>query len=912
MRKFALYFFITALFTAPAMAADVAISRAIPGKTNSEPVEQNNTEPVIQNRAARRVNLVKEQKTETADNNKTVARGTVARTVVKPETNVVPRSNQKANVVSRGARKSTAVRTSLNDAVNTVGRNPRTEAASMNNTAAVRRAGVTLRDTTAEVGGRAMIIGTDQQTGSNMDEQISSARGRAGLFGTSKKKITAESIAEAKELLEQTADLNNTCQQQYNECMDQFCSVVDANQKRCSCSANLSRYEKAQKAVEEANAELNDVAQRIRYVGLSADEIRAILSATEAELAMDKTRDNTETRSMLEDIADMIKDPTSTTFSFSTSSSVDLSMLDMDFDSDSADLFSLDMFSSNSDISSKRGKELYSEATRRCKNVLKQCKNAGGTESQISGNYDLAIDKDCVAYEQGLKKLNDTLKSNVRSANLMLQKARLAVLQNKNQYDIKGCVAALDQCMLDDMVCGEDYIKCLDPTKVYIDENGTVVLGRNITNITALMQNSYDASQGYSNSKITKDFIQNSIGDTECGNNDGACIVNYLMTKIGTGQSVKDGGLCRAVLDKCQDFTYTQNGNTSTYNPYNEVVVTYIQRAMVNIKAAQQRIISDYASTCINEIASCYNQQMTQINSYSSTATIDNIYSILTGTCYNVALTCGYAVFAYDIEMGRKVAEIAKEEGVEDYDSMSDDREVKRIKTEYERRKELELIKGISQLFYQSMLCPDNSYYTDIARADALNPNNYVNDKCVCGTGYSVYNDSCVSTCPSGYYSSSAMCCESGDKDGVGKKVAIEGACVIDAREDYCGSETAEDFYTPIFVDDKIGPLSCKESDESRTFVIAIMTKDRRDGVFLSDEGLKTAKSRCNYKYANTWMLYGNWDSRLNFCQCPTGSELVNGYCVRPDPGQTAVEKYCDGWGNHENHCSNNKIVKYY
>ncbi len=765
MRKFALYFFITALFTAPAMAADVAISRAIPGKTNAEPVEQNNTEPVIQNRAARRVNLVKEQKTETVDNNKTVARGTVARTVVKPETNVVPRSNQKANIVSRGARKTTA-RTSLNDAVNTVGRNQRTEAASMNNTAAVRRAGVTLRDTTAEVGGRAMIIGTDQQTGSNMDEQISSARGRAGLFGTSKKKISAESIAEAKEILEQTADLNSTCQQQYNECMDQFCAVVDTNQKRCSCSANLARYEKAQKAVEDANAELNDVAQRIRYVGLSADEIRAILTATEAELAMDKTRDNTETRSMLDDIADMIKDPTATTSSFATSSSVDFSMLDMDFDGDSADLFSLDMFSSNSDISSKRGKELYSEATRRCKNVLKQCKNAGGTESQISGNYDLAIDKDCVAYEQGLKKLNDTLKSNVRSANLMLQKARLAVLQNKNQYDIKGCVAALDQCMLDDMVCGEDYIKCLDPTKVYIDENGTVVLGRNITNITAMLQNSYDSSQGYSNSKITKDFIQNSIGNTDCKGNDGACIVNYLMTKIGTGQSVKDGGLCRAVLDKCQDFTYTQNGNTSTYNPYNEVVVTYIQRAMVNIKAAQQRVISDYASTCMNEIASCYNQQMTQINSYSDEATIENVHRILTGTCYNVALTCGYAVFAYDIGMGKKVGDIAAEYG--DGSQTAEAALPEWQKTERTRRQEQELIEGISVLFYQSLLCPDNSYYSDVSRTDSSYPSSYVNDRCICSKGYHVSGNSCVlgcdlfekcfSACPSGTKLSNNRC----------------------------------------------------------------------------------------------------------------------------------------------------------
>ena len=101
-------------------------------------------------------------------------------------------------------------------------------------------------------------------------------------------------------------------------------------------------------------------------------------------------------------------------------------------------------------------------------------------QTQITGNYDLAITKDCAEYEQGLNKLNQTLLSNVRSANLMLQKGRLTVLQNKNQFDVRGCIGALENCMLDDMVCGDNYIKCLDPTKNYIDENGEVVLGRNI------------------------------------------------------------------------------------------------------------------------------------------------------------------------------------------------------------------------------------------------------------------------------------------------------------------------------------------------------------------------------------------------------------------------------------------------
>ena len=93
----------------------------------------------------------------------------------------------------------------------------------------------------------------------------------------------------------------------------------------------------------------------------------------------------------------------------------------------------------------------------------------------------------------------------------------------------------------------------------------------------------------YDNTKITTDFIKSAVSDKKCTKTDGSCIVNYLMTKVGTGQSFKEGGLCRPVLDKCQYYTYETNGKNSTYLPYNEVVVNYIQRALVNIKAAQTR-----------------------------------------------------------------------------------------------------------------------------------------------------------------------------------------------------------------------------------------------------------------------------------------------------------------------------------
>lgn len=670
-------------------------------------------------------------------------------------------NNQKSdvNVVSRSAQRNNITRNSLDNAVNTVGRNARTDAASINSDPSVRRAGVILRATTAEVGGRAKITGTDVQTGSNINQEIRNIQGRASLLGNTRKNVTptAESISAAKDVLEKTADLNNTCQTQYNECMDQFCAVVDANQKRCSCSENLAKYARVQQAVEDANAELNDVAQNIRYLGLSADEIRAIMNATEAELELSKTKDNTQTRSMLDDIAEMIKDPTSSS-AYSYSANGD-SLLDMEFDfsSDSSDLFGLDLFSQSNDIASKRGKDLYKEATKRCKVVLNQCKDAGATESQITGNYDLAIIKDCAAYEQGLEKLNQTLLSNVRSANLMLQKGRLTVLQNKNQYDARGCVGALENCMIDDMVCGEDYVKCLDPTKNYIDENGNVVLGRNIAAIAGITEN-------YNNANITADFIKAASTDTTCSNHDGACIVNYLMNKIGTGQSAKDGGLCRAVLDKCQDYTYTSNGKTAAYKPYNDIVVNYIQRAMVNIKAAQSRVISDYASTCMTDISDCYNQQMTQISSLSTTANANSVYNVMTGACYNVALTCGYAVFAYDATVAAEMERIESDNTSGAQPTAAELKTIDALQKAY-------LIQAVSDLFYQSLLCPTNSTFVSSAQTVSTNRTigGYANTRCKCDDGYTVWGGACLASCSLDEYRNNlgaCVSCETGTAAG--------------------------------------------------------------------------------------------------------------------------------------------------
>ena len=746
MKKLSLCFFIIACF-APLVVANGA-SRVIPSLGVSTGDDANSTGSRDASVIAARAKTTRSSVTPPATNTDTVtARDTSARAVVNRSGVTQSDNVSKSDVVRVGSRvlningtstpttsgrgstnvrntgaasrvgsaqvHTNTARENLEATVNTVGRNSRVEAASINNNPAVRRAGLTLRPSTAEVGGRATIAGTDIQTGSNIDEQIRGVQTRVATNVP-----TTESIAEAKERLDLTSDLNASCQQQYNDCMDQFCNVIDANQGRCSCSANLANYTDVEEAVTDANNKLNEVAQQIRYVGLTADEIRAIMSETEAEAALSGAKDTSETRNMLEEIEKLIRDPSGSSSTYS-SNSVSLGLdMDLDFSSDIADIFNLDFLNLNTgSFSNLRGTSLYNAAKNRCRVVLNQCEEAGANIDQITANYDLAIDKDCIAYEQGLTKMNQTLVSNVRSANLMLQKARLAVLQNKNQYDAKGCIAALDTCMTDEMVCGADYTKCLDPTKRYIDENGNVVLGQDITNILDFMAD-------YNNANIVSEFLSESYGsetyfdEKYCAGegNDGRCVVKYLLQKIGTKEDSTAEGLCRPVLDKCQAYTYDEDGK---YQKYNDIVVNYIQRAMVNIQAAQRQIISDYASSCMLDVANCYNQQVTQVNAWSTSASVSSIYNVMRGACRNVALTCAYAVFAED--------EASCSTGNEE-----------------------DCIENISQMFYQSLLCPDNSKYSSNCKTQInTEGTSCVNDMCECLSGYDPWaGTQCLRECP--------------------------------------------------------------------------------------------------------------------------------------------------------------------
>ena len=475
---------------------------------------------------------------------------------------------------------------------------------------------------------------------------------------------TSETSTSSTISMDELAQLTDYCKAQYVACMDNFCNVLDDNQGRCSCSANLDNYAETEAALKQATEDLQEVAQQIQYIGLTAEEVETLFTQTEAELQMQSSTDNSQLKNDLDKIKSLIVDVESGRASSSSSGglSFDLSgLLDFTIDSTGFDLGSLLGMSTTdtSSISNQRGEKLYDTAAARCRaSVLNSCQAQGVDITVITNAYDLEIDKACIAYESALTESNDQMASTVRNAKSVLQRARLLVAQQKNQYDLRGCVTELDNCMQDDFVCGDDYENCLDPSGKFI-VNGEVVVGSEPGAPGAVLAPIYDAweyTMGSDSSTVYNawglfggdgsvsvsagtlaDYIAETV-TSSVPSGTSTDMSKFLQNKIGYHDDGdgKNYGMCIAVLNRCQDLTYEGTGQNQKYIPNNNVIKEYLNRTLVQIKSAQDTILADYAEDCITDVASCLAQ-----NNYDADEDAENTGNkVAMRACNPVITTC--------------------------------------------------------------------------------------------------------------------------------------------------------------------------------------------------------------------------------------------------------------------------------
>ena len=393
-------------------------------------------------------------------------RGTVARTTKTPVTAARVAANASRTVASRSTQNTKPVASRVGVYSSKVMSGDRTE------------------------GGITVIPGAPNASLSNQSgtSRVSVANRRASTrlstpvvsSNTTTTTITQEDVSATTSNLTNIAELTDYCKAQYAACMDNYCNILDDNQGRCSCSKNIKNYEKTEQTLAAATEDFQNVVQQIRYIGLTSDQIEALFTETEAELTMKSTTDSSRLKNNLDSIKKKIVDVSTPSAASTVTSGLTLDMnglLTADF-SQGFDLNSfLNMNNNSASVSNQRGEQLYKTAAGRCKTaVLNSCTTQGIDANIITNAYDLEIDKQCVLYERALNDANAEMKQNVTNATTILQQARLLLAQNKNSYDLRGCVAAIDSCMQDEYICGQDYELCLDPTGKYL-ANGEIVKG---------------------------------------------------------------------------------------------------------------------------------------------------------------------------------------------------------------------------------------------------------------------------------------------------------------------------------------------------------------------------------------------------------------------------------------------------
>lgn len=500
--------------------------------------------------------------------------------------------------------------------------------------------------------------------------------------------VSNDDIEETTSNLTAIAELTEYCKAQYLACMDNYCNVLDDNQGRCSCSKNLKNYQKTEEALAAATENFQEVVQKIKYIGLTTEQVNSLFKETEAELEMKSTNDSSQLKSSLDAIKRKIVDVTTPNASTATTGNISMDvsgLLNADFTAgfDLASFLNMNTGTDANNISNQRGEQLHKTATQRCKTaVLNSCVAQGIEANIITNSYDLEIDKQCIAYERDLNEANEEMRNNVRNASTILQQARLMLAQNKNAYDFRGCIAAIDSCMQDEYVCGSDYSLCLDPTGKYLANAEIVkggapgVSGGSVKNTTPLADASdldtwvsqgmyslystwnYTDSEANSTSPNTVNafgggkkenlskYIDKSLATwatTYTNNVATDDMATYILQKIGyIDNNDKVHGMCASVMKQCQDYTFSGSTKNKKYVPNNEVIRQYLASVLTKIKLQQDSILADYAEDCRSDVTSCLTT-----NGYDESNTTTTASQNAVNACRADITTCmsvsGYA-----------------------------------------------------------------------------------------------------------------------------------------------------------------------------------------------------------------------------------------------------------------------------
>ncbi|MBP3398058.1 MAG: hypothetical protein J6K82_03945 [Alphaproteobacteria bacterium] len=384
------------------------------------------------------------------------------------------------------------------------------------------------------------------------------------------------------------------CRTVFYDCMDEFCANNDSLLKRCACSSRATEFDATKKRLEKIDEKLLDFSQRLLTVNMDAEDVDAMNTATEGELAFNQ-EDKSQSKKLLDEIAKKLN----TSFDDSNFDQ-SLNAISLSLNTDAA-FDSVDSMM-GATTTTKSGTELYNAALPVCREMAMEVCTPDELAIAQSG-YQMTIEQDCNTVAKSYQNLTDQARTKVFESGALLDMSRLDIHQQRNSDDILTCKKKMLAMLTDTTVCGQDLGQCLDISGQYIDPTtGAAFLTENLANLSTLISRP-DTNQTWTTAPGNDRFV------------------SYLNSKKK---------FLEPAMENCQDIA-------------DSVWDAFIEDAMSQIKLAQESKLEDMRRSCTTLLSECLDDANESISEFDSRAlSIFGVSADMTvnAMCANVRQSC--------------------------------------------------------------------------------------------------------------------------------------------------------------------------------------------------------------------------------------------------------------------------------
>ena len=179
-------------------------------------------------------------------------------------------------------------------------------------------------------------------------------------------KIRARAATETGALTSTFTEGYTECHDAYFACMDQFCGTLNESYRRCICSSKLETVKSRERALGQTASQLQDFKDlNIDVILKTPGEVRAMLSASEGEETLEKTKDKSESAQQLHAITSVLNN--TRTKATSTQGRLDAG-------GDISAIWATTDLTSGADIATLTGESLYNAVHAQCAELISnQC-----------------------------------------------------------------------------------------------------------------------------------------------------------------------------------------------------------------------------------------------------------------------------------------------------------------------------------------------------------------------------------------------------------------------------------------------------------------------------------------------------------------------------------------------------------